>query len=485
MAMAGLAAIFLPSSLPAQITFERTYGGTLNDCAYSVQQTVDSGYVLTGYTGCNVAGFIDVWLVKTDANGDTLWTKTFGGTAYDEGRSVWQTADAGYVIAGSTWSYGAGNCDAYLIRTDSRGDTLWTRAFGGTGRDYGYSVQQTADDGFIIAGSTYSFGAGLHDVYLVKTDADGDTIWTRTYGGASLDEGWSVQQTADSGYIIAGYTKSFGAGWYDVYVIKTDSRGDTLWTRTYGDADDEIGYSARQTTDGGYIVAGVTESFGAGYADVYLVRTDGNGDTLWTRTFGGTSIEYGWSVQQTADGGFIVTGETRSMGAGASDVYLVRTDGDGDTLWTRVFGGSDYDGGCSVQQTADSGYIVTGGTRSFGAGGDNVYLIKTDSLGNVAVAEPKASPARAPALLLSCEPNPCRGATRISLKPQASNSKPLTLRLYDAQGRCVRSFSLLSPPSSLTWDGRDDRDQRLPSGTYFLRLATGGQHAGTRIVLQR
>jgi hypothetical protein len=473
-----LAALLLPATLRAQITFERTYGGTVDDLGYAVQQAPDSGYIIAGQSGSYGAGGMDVYAVSVDFKGDTLWTRTFGGTAWDEGRSVQPTADGGYIIAGWTLSFGAGGSDVYLIKTDTHGDTLWTRTFGGTGRDYGFSVQQTADDGFIIAGSTHSYGAGLDDVYLVKTDADGDTIWTRTYGGSTIDEGWSVQQTADSGYIIAGCTKSFGAGWYDVYVIKTDSRGDTLWTRTYGGASDEGGYSIRQTADGGYIVAGETQSFGSGGTDVYLVRTNGDGDTVWTRTFGGTSIECGFSVQQTVDGGYIVAGETRSQGAGASDVYLIRTDANGDTLWTKVFGDSSYDWAGSVQQTPDGGYIVAGLTESYGAGGRDFYLIKTDSLGRTAVEEPKVTPTRPSALSLTCEPNPCRGTTRISFKPQASSPKLLTLRLYDTQGCMVLSHQVST--SSFLLSTSD-----LPSGIYLARLDYGTQHASARLILQR
>jgi hypothetical protein len=480
LAMAALAAILVPSTLPAQVTFQRTYGGTLHDYGYSVQQTADSGYVLTGYVGRS-AGFIEVWLVKTDANGDTLWTRTFGGTAWDDGRSVQQTADGGYIVAGTTWSYGAGSCDVYLVRTDARGDTLWTKVFGGTGRDYGYSVQQTADDGFIIAGTTHSYGAGVEDVYLVKTDPDGDTLWTRTYGGSGHDEGWSVIQTADSGYIIAGYTKSFGAGWRDVYLIKTDALGDTQWTRSFGGTGNEVGCSVQQTTDSGYVIAGATESFGAGHADIYLIRTNVGGDTLWTKTFGGASTDSGFSVGQTTDSGYIIAGRTNSFGVGGGDAYLIKTDADGDTLWTKSFGGTGNEAGCSVQQTKDDGYIIVGRTSSFGAGSNDVYLIKTDSLGNVAVAEPKTSPTRASALSLTCEPNPSSGATTIRtsfIVPRSS------LSVYDASGRRVRTFTVNRTPCTV-WDGTDELGHVLPSGTYFAVLTAAGQHATARIVLQR
>jgi len=183
--------------------------------------------------------------------GDTLWTRTYGGTAGDCGRSVQQTSDGGYIIAGSTSSFGAGGSDVYLVKTGSSGDALWTRSYGGSGDDYGFSVQQTSDGGYIIAGVTGSFGAGGYDVYLLKTDSSGDTLWTGTYGGNCYDYGRSVEQTSEGGYVIAGYTYLYGPA--DVYLLKTNSSGETLWIRSYGGSRDDYGFSVQQTSDGGYI----------------------------------------------------------------------------------------------------------------------------------------------------------------------------------------------------------------------------------------
>ena len=178
----------------------------------------------------------------------------------------------------------------------------WEDIFGGVNNDKGYSVQETSDGGYILAGYTYSFGTGESDVYLIKLDSNGDTIWTKTYGGDSYDVGYSVQETSDGGYIIVGYTYSFGAGESDVYLIKTDSNGNVLWTKTFGGASYDMGYSVQETSDGGYIITGYTDSFGAGGSDVYLIKTDSNGNIAWTRTYGGSSSEAGYSVRETPDG---------------------------------------------------------------------------------------------------------------------------------------------------------------------------------------
>jgi len=257
------------------------------------------------------------------AQPDTLWTKTFGGSDDDWGESVQQTSDGGYIIAGTTESYGAGGRDVYLIKTDGEGFQQWYQTFGGVSWDYGESVQQTSDGGYIIVGYTCSYGAGSYDVYLIKTNAEGNQQWSQTFGGISVDCGYSVQQTSDGGYIIAGWTYSFGAGYRDVYLIKTDANGNETWSQIFGGSDDDIGRSVQQTSDGGYIIAGYTGPY-AGTNDVYLIKTDANGNEQWSQVFGGSYSDYGRSVQQTSDGGYIIAGWTASYGAGSYDVYMIR-----------------------------------------------------------------------------------------------------------------------------------------------------------------
>ena len=366
----------------------KTFGGSENDIGYSVQQTDDGGYIITGYTRPFSESSCDVYLIKTNSVGDTLWTRTFGGQYEDIGYSVQQTNDGGYIVAGYIFWSGSQHNHIYLIKTDSLGDTLWTRTFGESGNNRGYSVQQTNDGGYIITGSTTSHGAGSNDVYLIKTDSLGDTLWTRTFGGNNGDYGYSVQQTTDDGYIVAGYTYPYEQGETDIFLIKTDSLGDTLWTRIFGGNNGDYGYSVQQTTDDGYIVAGVTYSYGVIHNDVYLAKTDSLGNTLWTKTFAETMFDYGHSVQQTDDGGYIVAGYTYPYGPGEADIYLVKTDSLGNRLWTRTFGGNDDDRGYSVQQTDDGGYIVTGRTGPYVEGDYDVYLIKIELFPGITVISP-------------------------------------------------------------------------------------------------
>ena len=259
----------------------------------------------------------------------------------------------------------------------------WNKTFGGVSYEEGYSVQQTTDGGYIISGTTYSFGNGNYDAWLIKTDANGNEVWTQTFGGANYEEGLSVQQSNDGGYIITGTTLSFGNGVANIYLIKTDGNGNELWNKTFGGTNNNWSYSVQQTTDGGYIVIGYTNSFGNGAADVYLIKTDGSGNELWNKTFGGVNDDGGFSVQQTNDGGYVVAGYTKSVGNGDADVYLIKTDGSGNELWNKTFGGTYEDGGFDVQQTTDGGYILTGKTLYAGGVDSDLYLIKTDGNGNV------------------------------------------------------------------------------------------------------
>jgi len=347
-----------------------------NGQGWSVQQTTDGGYIVVGGTYSDT--LYDIYLIKTDENGVTLWTKTYDGGGNDFGYSVQQTADGGYIITGNITLDTINNSDVSLIKTDEYGDTLWTRTYGGVGFDCGKSVQQTIDEGYIVTGITDLLIRNGREIYLIKTDVNGDTLWTKTYGGEYSDSGYSVQQTTDGGYIITG---SIGISEYssDLYLIKTDGNGDTLWTKTYGENYWSGGHSVQQTTDGGYIITGADGT--STHMNLYLIKTDGNGDTLWTKTHSVYNWTNGWSGQQTADGGYIITGYTYSFDYDR-DVFLIKTDGNGDTLWTRIctYGDNSWDFGYSVQQTTDEGYIVTGITESFGMGTD-IYLIKTDENG--------------------------------------------------------------------------------------------------------
>jgi parallel beta-helix repeat protein len=354
--------------------WNKTYGATGLDEARSVVQTSDGGYALAGYTS---AGGYDFWLVKTDYSGAMQWNKTYGsGTGAEYAYSMVQTSDGGYALAGIATSFGAGHDDFWLVKTDYSGAMQWNKTYGATGYDDASSVVQTSDGGYAVAGETDSFGAGNFDFWLVKTDSSGAMQWNKTYGGTLYEKASSAVQTSDGGYAVAGYTNSFGAGSYDFWLVKTDSTGAMQWNKTYGGASTDLPSSVVQTSDGGYALAGYTNSFGAGADDFWLVKTDSSGAMQWNKTYGGTSGDNPYSVVQTSDGGYALAGSTNSFGAGNYDFWLVKTDSTGAMQWNKTYGGASTDNPSSVLQTSDGGYAVAGYTNSFGAGNFDFWLIK-------------------------------------------------------------------------------------------------------------
>ncbi|MHA2610064.1 MAG: InlB B-repeat-containing protein [bacterium JZ-2024 1] len=361
----------------------RTYGGAYWDTAEFIQQTSDGGYIVAGDTNTFSAGDDEIWVLKLDANGNILWQKTYGTARLDEVESIQQTSDGGYIVAGRTFSFAAGLDDIWVLKLDANGNVLWQKTYGGTDSDGASSIQQTSDGGYIVAGVTKSFGGGSWNIWVLKLDANGNVLWQKTYGGTDSDGASSIQQTSDGGYIVAGGTRSFGAGSDDIWVLKLDANGNVLWQKTYGGPYNDWAYSLQQTSDGGYIVAGSTYSFGAGSDDIWVLKLDADGNVLWQKTYGGADGDGAYSIQQPSDGGYIVAGSTYSFGAGSDDIWVLKQDADGNVLWQKTYGGTGSDRASSIQQTSDGGYIVAGSTYSFGAGFGDIWVLKLDANGNI------------------------------------------------------------------------------------------------------
>ena len=344
--------------------------------------------------------------------------------------------------------------------------------------------------------------------------------FARTYGGMNDDRAWFVLQTTDGGYIVAGYTNSFGAGSGDVFLVKTDANGNVQWAKTYGGTGGEIAHSVQQTSDGGYIVAGYTTSFGAGWGDAFLVKTDANGNVQWAKTYGSTGDEYIITVQQTSDGGYIGAGATSSFGAGGLDFFLIKTDANGNLQWAKTYGGTGLDSVYySVQQTSDGGYIVAGYTTSFGAGGEDIFLVKTDANGNigscgivrnvtptVTTPSPTAttpsptvrsvsltpgspSPTVTSPTLTVTEPCPLSYDNEVgiseSCKPasglitpykggiKVSRSGEFEVKVYNVSGVMVKSIK-----------GKDEVKLELSRGVYFVEVISGGKVLREKVVIR-
>jgi len=358
-----------------------TIDGTKDNVAYSMVQTNDGGYVMAGSTDSYGAGGLDVYVVKLDSLGKLQWTKTIGGDKNDIAWSIIQTNDHGYAITGYTFSFGAGSDDVYIIKLDSVGNLQWTKTIGGTNAEEGQGIVQTKDKGYAVTGLTDSYGAGIGDVYIIKLDSTGNLQWTKTIGGTNDDAGDWIIQTKDGGYAIAGSTFSYGAGDEDVYVIRLDALGNLKWTRTIGTNNGDWANSIAQTKDGGFAITGVTDS-GTNGADVYVIKLDSLGNLKWNRAIGGPKDDEGFSIIQANDGGYAITGFTNSYGTGGGNVYVIRLDSMGNLKWTKVIGGSIVtNSGYSIIQTKDMGYAIAGDNAPTGTN-INVYFIKLDSLGN-------------------------------------------------------------------------------------------------------
>ena len=482
---------YFPTLNYAQKNFERTYGSSGDDIGNYVLQALDGWYIITGSTeSFSTSSRYDIFLMKTGIKGDTLWIRTYGGANNDYGNCVQQTSDGGYIIAGSTGSFGTGGLDVYLIKTDSNGNEMWAHTYGSSYDDEGYSVQQTADGGYIIAVYTETSGLdmSLEDFILIKTDSLGKESWTKTYGGSSYDYCWSVQVCHDGGYTAAGYTNSFGAGKHDAYLVRTDANGKKLWSKAYGDNRSNNSYCVQQTADKGFILAGATVVFfdwPDWDQDVYLIKTDSNGDKMWTVNHGGAGIDNASFVRQTTDGGYIIAGSTTSFGAGETDIYLIKTDSGGAEQWVQTYGTINYEVAHCVQQTADGGYVIVGTTRPSPSGDADIYLIKTDSMGKLTGIQSEFSHSSPSGYTLWTNyPNPFNSSTKIMYTlPQYSYIEVHILDLLGRQVRTLMAEGQFAGTHQVTWNGLDDADKRVTSGVYLYSLAAEGYTETKKLLL--
>ncbi len=309
------------------VIWDRVFGGTTIEIGRSVIQTSDSGFAAVGYTINNLTNppNWDMYLVKTDKMGTfPTFIGTYGGPGLEVGESVVQTNDGGFLIAGSTSSYGAGGSDIYLVKTDNVGVIQWSKTFGGVGGESATSIRLIESGGFILAGVTNSFGAGSNDMYLIKLNNSGDSVWSKTYGYSGNEGPNEVQRTNDGGYLLAGSTESVGSGLRDMFLVRVDSIGNIIWSKTYGGTNYEDAYSIKVLPDRGFVVAGYTTSFGSGGMDFYVLRSYYTGDTIWTKTYHDSNEDKGYSIDLTSDGGYIVAGVSWDWPISPAEGFVVK-----------------------------------------------------------------------------------------------------------------------------------------------------------------
>jgi len=379
----GSVAVGKCPALP-KASFVSTWGSTGDDRGMTSTQTLDGGYIIAGDTnGFGTVG-TDMFLAKYDAAGGLVWNKTWGGAGSDHVNRIIQTSDGGYALTGCTSSFGAGGDEAILVKFDSTGGLSWSKAWGKASNDwnYGNGLTQTSDGGYAVTGQTYSYGSGSSDMFIAKFDSTGNNTSNVVWGGAGLDYGNSIIQTSDGGYAVTGQTASYGVGG-DMYLAKFTSSMVIAWSKTWGGASSDAGNTIVQAKDGGYVVAGETSSFGAGGIDTFVAKLDTSGAILWNKTWGGSSSDNNDNLIKANDGGYVLEGYTNGYGAGLEDLSLFKVMSDGTLAWSKTWGSTGTDKGRSLAQTSDGGYVVVGYTNSYGVGGNDVVLVKFSSSGSL------------------------------------------------------------------------------------------------------
>ena len=490
-------------SAQPEIEWQKALGGGLGDKVYAVQQTYDEGYILAGGTVSNDGdvsgnhGGLDFWVVKLDDAGAIQWNKTYGGSDNDNAFSIQQTTDGGYVVAGLTFSTDGdvsgnhGDYDAWVIKLDSNGILQWQKALGGSGWEEAWDVQQTNDGGYILVGRTGSTDGdvtGFHgylDYWVVKLNNIGTIEWQKALGGTSEDLGYSVEQTSDGGYIVAGESRSQDGdiignnGGTDYWVLKLNFEGKIEWQKPLGGTSYERANDIHQTRDGGYIVFGESSSNNGdvtghhGFGDCWAVKLDPSGNIEWQKTLGGSNKEYGRSIYQTRDDGFVLTGTTQSNNGdvlendGGQDLWAVKLNENGALQWQKTFGGVQAEVGNSVQQTSDGGYILAGQAKSTDGdvsgnhGSDDFWIVKLS---------PESTPTSAPqSQPLTISPNPATQSITLNIPTETSTLK---VRITDLLGRELKQQSVLN-------NGNLDIST-LPNGLYLVTASapSGQVYAG-------
>jgi hypothetical protein len=463
----------------------RAHGDTNHTSIRCVDQTADGGYIFTGHIWIEdgyIPAHAEVYTVRLDADGDTLWTSVYTAFGEAEGRTVRETPDGGFVTAGYTSSPAAGYTNLYLVKLNSLGGIVWEKQYGGPYDDRAEDLRVLhSDSGFVITGYTRSFGVYGNAVYLLRTNSSGDTLFTNLYDVTINDVGYSICETTD-GYVMTGHTQTPTE--YNLLLLKVTSHLDTVWSKTYGDSGTDIGLSVKLTpSDFGYIVGGETDSWGAGGMDGWALKTDLNGDTLWTRTVGDSLYNRFFAVDTTFDGGYVFGGQYGSVPFEDRKFYAAKLSSDGTLEWEETYGLPRDECVClDMVQTDDGGYVMGGYIKWAGSGWRNAFVIKLGDDSGSGV-ERAALP---PGLTLKTSPNPFMGSVRIEFTLDAKSRAELGI--YDVTGRlvrCISSGTLYPERHSFEWNGKDRNGVDVPPGVYFCRISAGGEEATRKLVLAR
>ena len=363
--------------------FSNTYNDASFDYGRYLIQTNDDGYLVAGNTSLLGDDYSNVLMLKVDHTGEQVWRKDYTYSSNDRVNTVIELEDGSLVMAGFSTSNTNSSKDLLIMRTDSEGNIEWQSLYGDTRDEIANSISSASDGGFIITGEITNENTGNSSCYLLKVNNNGEFEWDRSFGGSLNDQGFFLISANDGGFVITGVTRSQNDSSGDLWLIKVNNTGEILWEKTFGGENFESGRSLQQTSDEGYIIVGQTESFGNGNNDAYLLKTDSQGNEIWSRTYGGSGTDQGRYVVETLDQGYIISGYTDSYGSmGGFNFWLIKTDSNGDLEWQEYYGGSGDDRAFCGIQASDGGYAIVGQSNTGGSTGVDILLVKTDDIGN-------------------------------------------------------------------------------------------------------
>jgi hypothetical protein len=367
------------SALAQSAPWIKTFGGRTDDGVRHMRRTSDGGFIMPGWKNTSKSKY-DASLIKLDARGEVEWQKTYEMGGYAALISVQEIPGGGYIATGDNYPDPSNfdNRDLWIVKVDSGGVIEWQKNYGGSSDEGGRYILQTAEGGYLVAGYTYS--SSPSGVWILKLDSSGNILWQKVFGGWGV-EIRSVLQTPDSGFMFTAMNRSFGAGEYDAWVVKLDSDGNTEWQKAYGGTQNDYGQFIYPTSDGGYILGGATLSFGAGGADFWVLKLDEDGDIAWQKAYGGADDDWLRTIRPTLDGGYIVAGSTSSFGAGDYDGWVLKLDASGNIQWQKTFGGEKPDAFLFALDVSHA-YFLAGETESFGSGGPDIWLAKIERDGS-------------------------------------------------------------------------------------------------------
>ncbi len=378
--------VYINNDPPVNTGFMRTFGTDFYDYGWGVDETFDDGFIIAGAKQSRADLTKDAVLIKTDERGFGVWEKNYGGTGDEEFYSVKQCLNGGFIAVGYTSSQGDFK-QVYIVKTDSYGDIEWEKIDGGPNLDIGNEIIETRSGNFIIVGFTNSpgYSHGNHDVWLQKIDDKGNTIWRRSYGEINHEVGYDVMELDNGSLLVLGYKDFYGDAGKDTYLFKTDSTGGVLWEKTFGSSGeyDEIGYSIQEVYPSGYMICASTNSRGNGWHDPQVIKIDLDGNMDWSGIYNGSSHGYTrWVSTPTYDGGAVIVGTTTHFNGNNEDIYMIKIDENGQQLWNKSYEGKSSDWGWAVKETRLNNLILVGSTKSFGHGLYDIFLMKTDEFGH-------------------------------------------------------------------------------------------------------